>query len=299
MLQAVEAKRFPGPPGSTNLIAAPFGPDDALRAVGPVAMVGYHAIPALPPGALPVDADVRPHPHIGLSAVTYVLEGHVTHRDSLGNRVEVGPGGALLQVCGRGITHSERYERARLLGGSIALFQVLMAMPDGAEDGEPRFAHAGPGTLVTSQADGMLCRWIARPDGPATFELPGPTLLAHVTLQPGSEWELPQAQERGLLVWSGELTVGGATTAAGQRLLLPPGRHVARASAHTEVFAFGGSPVGPRWNWWNYLHSSIDRIKEARASWRAGVDPRPVGDTESFTPAPPDEGRPLRRLNAP
>jgi redox-sensitive bicupin YhaK (pirin superfamily) len=120
-----------------SALAAPLGRDEALRSVGPFAIVA-HALPhTVEPGALPPDFDVRPHPHIGLAAITYMLQGHITHRDSLGSRQEIGPGGLNCMIAGRGVVHSERFERVRLLGGTVELLQVLLALPDGHEDVEP------------------------------------------------------------------------------------------------------------------------------------------------------------------
>src|SRR5205823_3829864 len=115
--------------------------DGARRTVGPFAVVAHIKMPVSVPGALPVDADVRPHPHIGLTAISYVLEGAITHRDSLGNRRELRAGDLGATVSGRGAVHSERFERLRLLGGGFEMFQLLLPLPDGHEDIEPCFFH--------------------------------------------------------------------------------------------------------------------------------------------------------------
>jgi redox-sensitive bicupin YhaK (pirin superfamily) len=288
MIQVVDAMRMPGPPGSSNVLAAPVGTEDAPRTVGPFALVAHLELAPVEPGALPVDADVRPHPHIGLAAISYLLEGHITHRDSLGNRQELGPGSVGLLVAGRGVVHSERFERLRLHGGRLALFQMLLALPDGAEEVEPSFRHLAAMEVPIEETDGVTVRWPACPSG---------AVLADASLDPGALWSPPEGVERAAYVLSGAAMVGDARVGTGQTALLPPGAPPLRAIEPTRLLLFGGAPAGPRWMWWNYLHSSLARIEEARAAWREGRVALPKGDTESFTPAPPDDGRPLRRLN--
>src|SRR5690349_18224223 len=141
-MQVLEARAFPAAPGGSNLLAAPIGPEDALRTVGPFVVVGHHREAAREPGGLPVDADVRPHPHIGLCAVTCAIVGGPTHRDSLGCRQELEPGSLGILHAGRGAVHSERFERRRVHGGPFEIYQLLLALPDGAEETEPSFTYA-------------------------------------------------------------------------------------------------------------------------------------------------------------
>ncbi|MCB9598670.1 MAG: hypothetical protein H6719_38500, partial [Sandaracinaceae bacterium] len=127
---------------------------------------------------------------------------------------------------------------------------------------------------------------------------PAALLLEDVRLEPGARHTVPATcAERAVYVLSGAIEVGGETAHAQQTALLEPGDATITATSAARVLAFGGDPVGPRYQWWNYLHSSLARIEEAREAWRAGTVPRPPGDTESFTPAPDDGGRPLVRLN--
>jgi redox-sensitive bicupin YhaK (pirin superfamily) len=300
MVTVTDARRFPAEPGGSNLLAAPIGPESALRTVGPFAIVGHHRTAPAAPGAMAVDRDVRPHPHIGLSAVSYVLDGSITHRDGLGNRSELGPGSAGFLISGRGLVHSERFERLRLLGGSLDMFQVLVALPDGGEDVEPMYLYVAPEQIPTARADGYLVRWLAHPSPAigAPLPFPSPTLLADVTLGADAGWPVPAADERAIYVWEGAVEVEGTRVGAGQVGVLAPGPQVLRAAERSRLLVFGGAPVGSRYLWWNYLHSSLDRIEAAKAEWREGRATLPTGDTESFTPAPADGGRPLRRLNA-
>lgn len=263
-------------------------------------MVAHIKVPVSPPGATPVDADVRPHPHIGLTAISYVLDGAITHRDSLGNRRELRAGDVGGTVSGRGVAHSERFERNRLLGGAFEMFQLLLALPDGHEDIEPSFFYRPNEELKASTADGATIRWLfpTPPDAPNGIAIATPILLADVTLESNAQWSLPEVAERALYVREGEVEVGTSRARAGQVILVEPGESSVRAIESARLFAFGGSAVGPRYMWWNYMHSSLERIEAAKADWREGRVKLPAGDTESFTPCPPDDGRPLVRLNA-
>ena len=301
MINVLDAKRLPGPPGVSNVLAAPIDPDGAPRTVGPFALVAHAKMAASPPGALPVNADVRPHPHIGLTAISYVLDGAVTHRDSIGNRLELRAGDLGGTVSGRGVVHSERFDRNRLLGGGFEMFQLLLALPDGYEDGEPTFFHRTHEEHPTSRSEGATVRFLfpAPPEAPSGMPMTTPILLADVTLESNARWSPPEVPERALYVWEGEVEVGASRVRAGQIAVLGPGEASVRALASARLLAFGGTGVGARYLWWNYLHSSLDRIEAAKADWRQGRVKLPDGDTESFTPCPPDEGRPLWRLNRP
>ena len=301
MSKVVEAKRMPGPPGSLNALAAPFDLDTAPRACGPFAIAGHHKTAETAPGVLPVDADVRPHPHIGLTAISFVLEGAVTHRDSLGHRVELRAGDVGITVSGRGVVHSERFERRRLLGGGLDMFQLLLALPDGHEEVEPSFIHRAASELPTTSEGGATVRFLlpAPPSAPTGIPVKTPILLAEVRLDADGRWSPPASPERALYVIDGEIEVGTSRASAGQVVILDADDPPLRAIGKAHLLAFGGEPVGPRFMWWNYLHSSLERIEAAKAEWRAGKVRLPDGDTESFTPCPPDDGRPLRRINQP
>ncbi|MBZ0232165.1 MAG: pirin family protein, partial [Deltaproteobacteria bacterium] len=216
----VDARQFAAGAIRTAL-AAPVGPDDAPRTIGPFAVVA-HALPlASPPGELPPDFDVRPHPHIGLAAVTCMLEGHTTHRDSLGSRQEVGPGGVNFMIAGRGVVHSERFERLRTLGGTLELLQILLALPDGHEELEPRFVHVAPADVPRSSEGGALVRRLAGDDTALPF--PTPVFLHVVQLEPGARYLPPAAhRERAVYVVSGAIAIDGSPVRAQQTALLAP-----------------------------------------------------------------------------
>jgi redox-sensitive bicupin YhaK (pirin superfamily) len=298
-IAVVDPKQMPGPPGARNVLASPIDFDGAPRTVGPFAIVGHAVMPETPPGVLPVDADVRPHPHIGLVAISYVLDGSVTHRDSLGNRSELRAGDIGVTISGRGAAHSERFERWRLLGGRLELFQLLLAMPDGHEDGEPSFFHRTAAELGTVSSDGARVTWLfpAPPALPSGMPWTTPILLADVALESNAKWSPPDAPARALYVREGELAIDDARVRAGQVAVIEPGDVSIRALAPARVLAFGGAMVGRRYYWWNFIHSSLERIEAAKKEWREGRWKLPTGDTESFTPCPPDDGRPLKILN--
>jgi redox-sensitive bicupin YhaK (pirin superfamily) len=297
----VEAPRAGGPPGGEHRRLAPLDPEATPRSVGPFCVATHHILAPLPAGALPVDADVRAHPHVGLVAVTWVVEGAVTHRDALGHCCELRAGDVGVLVSGAGVSHSERFERLRLHGGGLELFQLLLALEDGAEDAPPAFFRAAEADRPADHTPGARVRYLLPPPPGRPAGVPGtqPILLADVALAPGGDWVVPAAPERALYVRSGEIEVDGQRIGAGSLAVLGPGDARARGRTAARALAFGGTHPGPRFLWWNYLHSSVDAIAAARAAWRAGAVPLPVGDTESFTPAPPDDGRPLRRFDPP
>jgi hypothetical protein len=304
MITVLDARKLPGPPGGSNVLVAPVEPEGTPRTVGPFALVAHVTMPATPAGVLPVDADVRPHPHIGLTAISYVLDGAITHRDSLGNRRELRAGDLGATVAGGGVVHSERFERLRLLGGAFEMFQLLLALPDGHEDGEPSFFHRAHEELPiasTASAEGggatVRCLFPLPPAAPTGMPSTAPILLADVALEPEARWSLAETPERALYVREGEIEVQASRVRAGQVALVGPGEASIRAITRARLLAFGGAPIGPRYLWWNYLHSSLERIEAAKAEWRAGRVKLPQGDTESFTPCPPDDGRPLWHLN--
>ena len=299
MITLLDAKRMPGPPDSSTLLAAPIDPDGSPRTVGPFAVVLHIKMPVIPPGVLPVDADVRPHPHIGLAAVSYIVDGAITHRDSLGNRCELRAGDIGATISGRGVVHSERFERNRLLGGEFEMFQMLLALPDESEDVDPSFYYRAHADHATMSVGGATVRWLfpVPPEAPPGMPTTIPILLADVALDANGRWMLPEVPERAVYVREGEVEIRGSRVRPGQVAVVGPGEASVHALESAQLLSFGGTGVGPRYLWWNYLHSSLERIETAKADWRQGRVKLPTGDTESFTPSPPDDGRPLWRLN--
>jgi len=299
--QTVEARQHFAGQVRTALAAPIVGDAHSARSVGPVVFVAHVLPMSVEPGALQPDFDVRPHPHIGLSAITYMLQGYVTHRDSLGSRAEVGPGGMNYMIAGRGVVHSERFDRLRTLGGCVELLQILLALPDDAEEMEPGFTHIDAKCIPEFERDGTRVRSLLgqSQENRVTVRFPQPAFLQDVTLEPGGCYRPPNDYpERAVYVLEGKVEIDGMGVKSQQTAILGLGETVVRSPGRARVLAFGGNPVGPRYMWWNYIHSSLERLEEAKADWRAGRVPLPDGDTEAFTPAPPDEGRPLVRLNS-
>lgn len=234
--------------------------------------------------------NVRPHPHIGLATVTYLFEGEILHRDSLGNTQAITPGDINLMVAGRGITHSER-ERPEVKGNAHRLhgLQLWLALPEQDEYGDPAFFHYDASTLPRTAIDGVNLRVMM---GTAWGQQsPVPTyagaLYAEAHLAPGQTLRLPQVPELALYAASGSLTAG--TTALPEHALAVldgPAGVLVRATTETRIALIGGEPIGPRFIDWNFVASTQERIQQAREDWQAQRFPKVVGDELEFIPLP-------------
>lgn len=244
--------------------------------------------------------DVRPHPHIGLATVTYLMKGRIHHRDSLGTDAWIAPGEVNLMTAGHGITHSERMDGPHSPErGPQSLFglQTWLALPKDHEDAPAQFLNAGVGALPVLEGEGKVVRlilgqaWGVR----APVATPSETIYADATLAPGAVLPLPDNHEdRGVYVLTGEVSVGADIHAAGRMLVFRPGDRmsVKAGPQGARVMVLGGATMdGPRHIWWNFVASSQERIDAAREAWRAG-DWRhgrfqlPQGDDDEFIPAP-------------
>jgi len=252
--------------------------------------------------------DVRPHPHIGLATVTYLFEGEVFHRDSLGTSLAIRPGEVNLMRAGRGIVHSEREtsEPNLITGGhgvasvkteaaaqTKRLFgiQAWAALPKSHEEAAPSFAHHGTAELPRISAEGKTLRLVM---GSAyglhsPVEFPHQSLFAEAVLAPGATLPLdPDYDERAIYVASGEIDVAGSTFAQGRLLIFKPGDRISvLALAQSRLMLLGGDPMdGPRHIWWNFVSSSQERIDQAKADWRAKRFALVPGDEKEFIPLP-------------
>jgi redox-sensitive bicupin YhaK (pirin superfamily) len=240
----------------------------------------------------PKSADVRPHPHIGLSTVTYLFDGEITHRDSVGSEIAIVPGEMNWMTAGRGITHSERFDHLRQTGGRMHGIQTWVALPTEQEEIDPAFAHHGPDDLPTYQSDGLWARLIAGKafGAEAKVKTHSPMFYAHWRLNAGARAQLPaEYPERAAYVVSGEVEVDGQTFAGGHMLVFGPGQPVVfTAVTGAVVMLLGGEPVGERFIEWNFVSSSKDRIEQAKADWRAGRMKLPDLDSGEFIPLPAD-----------
>ena len=266
------------------------------RMVGPF-IFWDHMGPVSFPAPIPRDTDVRPHPHIGLSTITYLFDGQMTHRDSLGVEQVIRPGEVNWMTAGRGITHSERFEGMRASGGLMDGIQAWVALPDEAEETDPGFDHYGHDDLPAWTEPGVAMRLIAGSAFGATSKVKtfSPLFYLHARLEPGGRIGLPaEASERAAYVARGRIEAQGREYGHGDMLVFAKGETpVLRATEPAEVMLLGGEPVGERHIWWNFVASSKDRIEAAKADWRAGRILLPPNDRDEFIPLP-EEPPPAR-----
>ncbi|WP_211223652.1 pirin family protein [Arenimonas composti] len=259
------------------------------RMVGPFVFFDRMGPVDFAPG-LRREADVRPHPHIGLATVTYLFAGEIMHRDSVGSAQPIRPGEVNWMIAGRGITHSERFERARAEGGPLHGIQAWVALPETDEETDPAFHHHGAGELPVLEDDGAWARLIAgRAFGlQAPVRTHSPLFYLHVVLQPGARIALPDDYpERALHVVEGEVEVDGRVFTGGPMLVFAAGKPVlVTARTTTTLMLLGGEPLGPRYIDWNFVSSRPERIAQAKADWRAGRMKLPDLDDQEFIPLP-------------
>ena len=246
--------------------------------------------------------DVRPHPHINLATLTYLFEGQIHHRDSLGTDIAIEPGAVNWMRAGRGIVHSERTTPERKQRGQKLFgIQTWMALPEGDEEGDPAFMHHGETELPVVDADGVRARLIAGSAFGATSPLAtsSETLYGDVALAPGSAVPIdPAYEERALYTIDGEIEVAGDAFGPGQLLVLRPGDAITvrnQGNAPARFMLFGGAPMGgARYIWWNFVSSRPERIEQAKEEWRRGRFDTVPGDEEEFIPLP-EEAREVQR----
>ena len=270
------------------------------RMVGPFVFFDHMGPVDFAPG-IPRTVDVRPHPHIGLSTVTYLFEGEITHRDSLGFEQPIRPGEVNWMTAGRGITHSERFERARAEGGSMHGIQAWVALPKEDEETAPDFSHHGTADLPTYESDGLWARLVAGEafGAKANVKTFSPLFYVHWQLAAGAKAQLPaQYPERAAYVAAGSIEVGNQRYGHGDMLVFTPGKPVLiTAIEPAVVMLLGGEPVGERFLEWNFVSSSKERIEQAKADWRAGRMKLPDLDNQEFIPLPPDPPPPPNAMS--
>lgn len=264
-------------------------PDSPHSMVGPFIFFD-HMGPADFSAGFPRSVDVRPHPHIGLSTVSYLFEGEMTHRDSVDAEQVVRPGEVNWMTAGRGITHSERFEGLRAKGGRLNGIQTWVALPDGQEEIDPSFHHHDEADLPTYEMDGLWARLIVGKafGAQAGVKTHSPMFYVHWVLEAGARAQLPaEYPERAAYVVQGSVEVESQTFTQGQMIVFKAGDPVLFA-AHTPavVMLLGGEPVGPRFIDWNFVSSSKDRIAQAKADWRSGRLKLPDADDQEFIPLP-------------
>ena len=268
-------------------------PYSRRRMIGPYIFFDRMGPKDRQPG-MPREADVRPHPHIGLSTVTYLFDGEIMHRDSVGSEQAVRPGEVNWMTAGSGITHSERFERLRREGGSLDGIQAWVALPDAREEMDPGFWHYDSASLPVFDGDGMLGRLIAgRLSGVASpVRIESPQFYVHWQLDAGARVSLPaEYPERAVYVVRGAVDLDGQRIETGAMAVLAPGKAATiSAIGDAVVMALGGEPVGPRYIDWNFVSSSKERIDQAHEDWAAGRMKLPDLDHDEFIPLPPKIG---------
>jgi redox-sensitive bicupin YhaK (pirin superfamily) len=261
------------------------------RMVGPFIFFDRMGPVDFTPG-LPRSVDVRPHPHIGLATLTYLFDGEIMHRDSVGSEQPIRPGEVNWMTAGRGVTHSERFERARREGGRMDGVQAWVALPDGQEEIAPSFDHHGADELPRFRERGVRGRLVAGEAFglKAPVRVHSPLFYAHLELDAGARVELPDGYaERAAYVARGAVEADGGRFEEGRMLVFAAGREaVLSAASPAAVLLIGGEPVGPRFIEWNFVSSSRERIAQAKADWRAGRMKLPDLDSGEFIPLPPD-----------
>ena len=265
------------------------------RMVGPFIFFDHMGPVDLAPG-IPRTLDVRPHPHIGLSTVTYLYDGAMTHRDSLGFTQEIRPGEVNWMTAGSGITHSERFEEARANGAHMHGIQAWVALPKEYEETDPAFYHHAGQDLPEWDEGGIHGRLIAgRADGmSANVKTHSPLFYMHWDMDAGATRLLgSEHQERAIYVASGAIEIDGRALGTGQMAVLAEGKDVRiTASTKSTIMVLGGEPIGERYLFWNFVSSSKERLEQAKEDWKQGRMKLPDADNEEFTPLPEDKPAP-------
>ena len=266
------------------------------RMVGPFIFMD-HAGPIVDVPSAPSSLDVLPHPHIGLSTVSYLFGGRVTHRDSLGVEQVIRPGEVNWMTAGSGIAHSERFEDpTALAGGELEMIQTWVALPEKDEEATPSFNNYTPDQLPIFTDKGVWMRLIA---GNAyglnnDVKTNSPLFYLHVILQNGASFGLPKEHsERGFYIAKGSVEVSGTSYHEGQMLVFNKAVDpIIVARENTTLMLLGGEPLGDRFIWWNFVSSRKERIEQAKEDWKQGRIILPPTDNKEFIPLPEDKSRP-------
>lgn len=266
------------------------------RMVGPFIFMD-HAGPVTKAPNPVSNMDVLPHPHIGLSTVSYLLGGKVTHRDSLGIEQVIVPGEVNWMTAGSGIAHSERFEDPAVLqNGGLEMIQTWVALPEKDEESNPSFENFKPEQLPVFTDTGIWMRLIA---GNAyglnnTVKTLSPLFYLHVVLDAGTRFALPKEHsERGIYIVKGSLECNGQLYREAQLLVFTKNTDpIIIAKEHCTLMLLGGEPLGDRFIWWNFVSSRKERIEQAKEDWKQGRIILPPNDNHEFIPLPEDKSKP-------
>ncbi len=236
--------------------------------------------------------DVRPHPHIGLATVTYLFDGKIRHRDSLGTEMVIEPGDVNLMTAGRGIVHSERTpEELRGAPMSMSGLQTWLALPDGKEEIAPVFENTAAARLPEIDDSGVTGRVVLGDFAGlrSPVKVASETLYADLRLAPGASVRIPaEAEERAIYTLEGEVSIAGDRFPPERLLVFKPGDEIVVSSENGAHFMlFGGASLGSkRYIWWNFVSSSKERIEQAKEEWKTGRFDIVPGDDKEFIPLP-------------
>ncbi len=288
---------------NTGLLVRRVLPFRQRRMVGPFIFLD-HAGPVTVSASNLSSMDVLPHPHIGLSTVTYLLGGEVTHRDSLGVQQIIRPGEVNWMTAGRGIAHSERFENAGLLAQSqLEMLQTWVALPEQDEETDPGFTNFSPEELPVFTDKGIWMRLIAGNAYGLSNQVKthSPLFYLHVNLEAHVKINLPVGYaERGVYIVKGRIESSGVRYDAGQMLVFGKTEEpVFEALETTTLMLLGGEPLGSRYIWWNFVSSRKERIEQAKADWQAGRIVLPPNDNNEFIPLPNNGSKPSEPPEAP
>jgi redox-sensitive bicupin YhaK (pirin superfamily) len=289
----IEARKASIAPGMSVKRILPFR---LRRMVGPFIFMD-HAGPVDVAPASVNKLDVLPHPHIGLSTVSYLFGGQVTHRDSLGVEQVIRPGEVNWMTAGSGIAHSERFEDPSTLAGStLEMLQTWVALPERDEESLPTFDNYKPEQLPVYTDKGVWMRLIAgnayglRND----VKTHSPLFYLHAVLQKSTVFGLPKEHsERAVYIAKGSIEVNGKFYHEGQMLVFSKGVDPnILAKENSTLMLMGGEPLGERFIWWNFVSSRRERIEQAKEEWKQGRIILPPNDNKEFVPLPEDKSKP-------
>lgn len=271
-------------------------PFQLRRMVGPFIFMD-HAGPISFPTAFTTNLDVLPHPHIGLSTVSYLFSGNVTHRDSLGVEQLIKPGEVNWMTAGKGIAHSERFEDPAILaGGELEMIQTWVALPEKDEEADPSFKNYTAEQLPVFTDTGVWMRLIAGDAYGLTSNTStsSPLFYLHVVLSQGARFGLPQGySERGVYIVKGSVEVNGITYTPGKLMVFSKGVDpLIIAKENSTLMMLGGEHLGDRYIWWNFVSSRKERIEQAKEDWKQGRILLPPTDNTEFIPLPKDNSKP-------
>ncbi len=264
-------------------------PARARTMVGPFIFVDQFGPARLDPGK---GMDVRPHPHINLATVTYLFDGAIRHRDSVGSDQVIRPGAINLMTAGSGIVHSERSPDAeRADGPAFYGMQTWLALPDGKEEIAPAFEHVAPDALPVIEGDGLSARVLMGSlwgrTSPVTQH--AATIYADIALAPGASLSIDaEADERAVMLTEGAASLDGVPLALFSLYILAPGEALTlRADVSARALLLGGEAFATKRHvWWNFVSSSRERIAAAKDDWTARRFPLVPGDEEEWIPIP-------------